>query len=227
MSLADRARKRMPRLATATRALGVGAIERRRSCRPFAPPRRCVSSSASTTFGVRIERCAVGQRDRQIGGTDEQPVDARRRRDRVEIGERGAGLDHRQRDDVVVGVRADILSGRRCRRASSARCGPQLRSPIGGNFAAATKARASAAVLIIGAMMPSAPKSSTRLDHREVAERHAHDRRRAGLAHGGDAGGSRGGVPQAVLLIERDRDKAFAGDRSPPRSARAVPHQPV
>src|SRR5262245_32413049 len=44
-----------------------------------------------------------------------------------------------------------------------ARCGPQLRSPIGGNFAAAAKARASAAVLIIGAMMPSAPKSSTRL----------------------------------------------------------------
>jgi hypothetical protein len=44
-----------------------------------------------------------------------------------------------------------------------ARCGPQLRSPIGGNFAADAKARASAAVLIIGAMMPSAPKSSARL----------------------------------------------------------------
>ena len=44
-----------------------------------------------------------------------------------------------------------------------ARCGPQLRSPSGGNFAAAAKARASATVLIIGAMMPSAPKSSTRL----------------------------------------------------------------
>src|SRR5581483_2136165 len=43
-----------------------------------------------------------------------------------------------------------------------ARCGPQLRSPTGGNFAAAAKARASAGVLIIGAMMPSAPKSSAR-----------------------------------------------------------------
>ena len=44
-----------------------------------------------------------------------------------------------------------------------ARCGPQLRSPIGGNLAAAANARASAGVLIIGAMMPSAPKSSARL----------------------------------------------------------------
>src|SRR5262249_13002254 len=44
-----------------------------------------------------------------------------------------------------------------------ARCGPQLRSPSGGNFANETWARASAGVLIIGAMMPSAPKSSARL----------------------------------------------------------------
>src|SRR5580704_15210413 len=44
-----------------------------------------------------------------------------------------------------------------------ARCGPQLRSPTGGYLVAATKARASAAVLIIGEMMPSAPKSSARL----------------------------------------------------------------
>src|SRR5215471_11468367 len=44
-----------------------------------------------------------------------------------------------------------------------ARCGPQLRSPSGGYLLAATKARASATVLIIGEMMPSAPKSSARL----------------------------------------------------------------
>src|SRR5215472_14005702 len=44
-----------------------------------------------------------------------------------------------------------------------ARCGPQLRSPSGGNLLAATKARASASVLIIGEMIPSAPKSSARL----------------------------------------------------------------
>ena len=44
-----------------------------------------------------------------------------------------------------------------------ARVGPQLRSPSGGNFAAPTNALASATVLIIGAMMPSAPKSSARL----------------------------------------------------------------
>ncbi len=44
-----------------------------------------------------------------------------------------------------------------------ARCGPQLRSPTGGYLATDTKARASATVLIIGAMTPSAPKSSARL----------------------------------------------------------------
>src|SRR5262245_53854364 len=43
-----------------------------------------------------------------------------------------------------------------------ARNGPQLRSPSGGYFAAAANCRASAALLIIGAMMASAPKSSAR-----------------------------------------------------------------
>ena len=43
-----------------------------------------------------------------------------------------------------------------------ARIGPQLRSPSGGYLAAATNWRASAAVLIIGAMIASAPKSSAR-----------------------------------------------------------------
>src|SRR5215831_5554412 len=44
-----------------------------------------------------------------------------------------------------------------------ARVGPQLRSPTGGYFATETNASASAAVLIIGAITPSAPMSSTRL----------------------------------------------------------------
>src|SRR5665213_831599 len=44
-----------------------------------------------------------------------------------------------------------------------ARVGPQLRSPSGGSFAAPTNALASATVLIIGAMMHSAPKKSERL----------------------------------------------------------------
>ena len=43
-----------------------------------------------------------------------------------------------------------------------ARSGPQLRSPSGGYFAAAANWRASAALLIIGAMIASAPKSSER-----------------------------------------------------------------
>ena len=46
--------------------------------------------------------------------------------------------------------------------SAMARCGPQLRSPSGGYLAAAAKARASEALLIIGAMIASAPKSSAR-----------------------------------------------------------------
>ncbi len=44
-----------------------------------------------------------------------------------------------------------------------ARVGPELRSPIGGYFAAAAKARACSSVSIIGAMTASAPMSSARL----------------------------------------------------------------
>ena len=44
-----------------------------------------------------------------------------------------------------------------------ARIGPKLRSPSGGYFATAAKARASAAVLMNGAMIPSQPTSSRRL----------------------------------------------------------------
>src|SRR6516165_8694751 len=52
-----------------------------------------------------------------------------------------------------------------------ARCGPQLRSPTGGYLAAAARARASAAELIIGAMIASAPKSSARLTSAALASR--------------------------------------------------------
>ena len=44
-----------------------------------------------------------------------------------------------------------------------ARIGPQLRSPSGGYLVAAASARASSTELTIGAMIASAPMSSTRL----------------------------------------------------------------
>ena len=50
-------------------------------------------------------------------------------------------------------------------------------------------------------------------DHREIADRHAHDRRRAALAHRGDAGEDAVDVPQPVLAFERDRGKAVAAER--------------
>jgi hypothetical protein len=50
-------------------------------------------------------------------------------------------------------------------------------------------------------------------DHDEIADRHAHQRRRAALAHRGDAGEHRAHVPQPVLTLERDHGKPFAADR--------------
>src|SRR5207245_6520336 len=46
----------------------------------------------------------------------------------------------------------------------------------------------------------------------ELADGNAHDRSRAALAHLRDCGQDRGGVPQAMLSIERDRGKALAAD---------------
>ena len=61
---------------------------------------------------MRIDVGAVAERDRQIGRSEEQRVDAGRRGDRLEIVERGAGLDHREGDGEVVGLaQIDLLVG--------------------------------------------------------------------------------------------------------------------
>ena len=48
---------------------------------------------------------------------------------------------------------------------------------------------------------------------RKIADRHAYDRRRPTLPHGGDAGEHRGDIPQSVLTFDRHRRKAFAAER--------------
>ena len=47
---------------------------------------------------------------------------------------------------------------------------------------------------------------------RKISERHAHDRRGAGLPYGGDARDEPGHVPHAMLAVERHRGEAFTGD---------------
>ena len=91
-----------------------------------------------------------------------------------------------------------------------ARSGPQLRSPIGGYFVAATNARASATVLIIGAMIASAPMSSARLT---MPLSPTGTRTSAGLpasAIAADRAHDRDGIVQAVLHVERDAIEAAA-----------------
>ena len=94
-----------------------------------------------------------------------------------------------------------------------ARVGPQLRSPSGGNLAALTKALASATVLIIGAMMPSAPKSSARLAAANAPSGMRTTGAEPAARIAAMRGGGRRGVPQAVLLIDGDGDETFARDR--------------
>src|SRR4030081_1655344 len=53
---------------------------------------------------MRLDLGAVAERDRQIRRPDEQPVDALRCRDGVEIGERRPRLDHREGDGERIGV---------------------------------------------------------------------------------------------------------------------------
>ncbi len=93
-----------------------------------------------------------------------------------------------------------------------ARCGPQLRSPIGGNFAM----RRIGARIRLGVDHRSDDALGAEIERpahgREFADRNPHDRRRAAQAHLGDRGEQRGGVPKSVLAVERDRWKAFAAD---------------
>ena len=58
---------------------------------------------------------------------------------------------------------ASCVAGSGISKSVIARAGPQLRSPSGGYFVAATRRRASALELIIGAITASAPKSRQRL----------------------------------------------------------------
>jgi hypothetical protein len=79
-------------------------------------------------------------------------------------------------------------------------------------LAALTKAFASATVLIIGAMIPSAPKSSARL---AVANAPSGTRTTgcgADRADRGDGNRGRCGIPQAVLLVDGDGDETFSRD---------------
>ena len=53
---------------------------------------------------VRIDDIAAMERDRQIAGADEHPVDAGRRQDRVERGQRFARFDHGDRQRQRIGA---------------------------------------------------------------------------------------------------------------------------
>ena len=183
------------------------------------------SSSASTSFdsgsSVRPSDSAIERSD----GPRNSAVDARRRRDRVDIGERGAGLDHRQRDDVVVAVREIVLLV-----GDAGEHGGAVRAPAALADRREFRRRGEGARVgrgvdhrrddAFGAEIEHAA------DHREVAERHAHDRRRAGLAHGGDAGREPGEVPQAVLRSSVTAEKPSRATISATIGA-GRPHQPV
>ena len=148
-----------------------------------------------------------------------------RRGDGFDVGERGPASRSSPASACLRWPRAGIpVVLARALPASCARCGPQLRSPSGGYLAAATKARASAAVLIIGAMMASAPQSS---DAAAPARNRSSGTRttgaRAAMAHRGDGGEGRRHVPLPCWLIDIDGLEAFArrplGDQ-PARPAR-------
>ncbi len=162
--------------------------------------------------GHWIDIGAVGERDREVGGPKEQRIDAGRRRDRLDIVERGARLDHGEGNGERVGLaQVDFLIRNAGQR------GGAVRTP------AALADRRKLRVRHIGARILG------RVDHRcddalgaeieraaharEFADRDAHDRRRAGLADGGDRRQDRGGVPQPVLAVQGDGGKAFSADQ--------------
>ena len=74
-----------------------------------------------------VEHRRAAQRQRQIRRADVDRVDALDRADRIQVVERLRGLDHREDDDVAVG----LWWRSRRRESCPARTGPKLRPPCG------------------------------------------------------------------------------------------------
>ncbi len=135
-----------------------------------------------------------------------------RAEDRVEILQRGAGLDHGERDDMIVGfAQIDRLVGNAAERHRPVRSPAALadrrkfgRRGEGARVGGGIDHRRDDA---FGAEIERAA------DRGEIAERHAHDRRGAALADRGDGGENAAEVPQPVLAVERHRGKAIARQR--------------
>src|ERR1700722_2967775 len=90
-------------------AIGIDAIEPRDLVRLGGGGKHTVEL-ALDEGRMRLDLLAVGERDRQVRGADEQHVDPVGARDGVEIVERGLRLDHRDRDGERVRV-AQIFLG--------------------------------------------------------------------------------------------------------------------
>ena len=126
--------------------------------------------------------------------------------------QRGAGLDHGQRDHVIVGfAQIDRLIGEAGQRHGAMRAPAALadRRIFGG----CRKGARVGGVLIIGAIMPSAPKSSARL----TVAKSPTGTRTIGAAPPWRTAAMpvrmRIEVPQAVLAVERHCGKAVAAER--------------
>ena len=126
--------------------------------------------------------------------------------------ERGPRLDHRQRNDVIVGF-AQI--GRHVGYAAE-RHGA-MRTPTA--FAEWWKfCRRRKGASVFGCIDHRRDDAfgaevERTADHGEIGKRHAHDRCRAALANSRDAGEDAGGVPQAMLAFDGDRGEAVTGQR--------------
>src|SRR3954463_15213814 len=75
----------------------------------------------------RIEARAVRERDREIGGPEEDAVEARRGQERGPRGEGRAGLDHREGEREAVGL-GEVIGGREAREGERAVRPPAARA---------------------------------------------------------------------------------------------------
>ena len=160
-------------------------------------------------FRDGIENRAVAHGDRQIGGTDEQHVDAFDRGDRIQALERLARLDHGDGDGHVVCV-AQVgfhvgetaehhgAVGSPAAVADRGKLGDGNELP--GIFDGADQRRHHA----LGAHVERAAH------HRPIVIRGAHDGRRADAGDRANTGDRRGEIPHAVLHVDRDGGKARA-----------------
>ena len=162
-------------------------------------------------FGAcRVEFAALRKPDGEVARADEDPVDTRNGQNIVDDRQRLARLDHGEGDREAV-CRPEIIARFETGRPRGRRADPSCVARRAGYFMKSANCRASSTVLIIGAITPLAPASSSAGRGREFADRNADQCRFAGRGDQRDRLHGAREIDRTVLHVQHHGVEGFAG----------------